>query len=205
MRSSTKITHAEKRKRGRPRAFITEEVLERVRGVFWAKGFAGASLDDLAEAAGLNRPSLYAAFGDKQDLYIATLKFYGERSIAQMDALMAMEEMPIEERVGRVYKAAIDMYTAPPTRPGCLIVSTAAVESPTHPEIGKVAAGLLAAIEKSFEKGFAKSRLAKVPSPAERAHMAGAIMYAMSIRARLGARVADLRKFAADMIPVICR
>jgi len=205
MRTSTKITYGEKRKRGRPRAFITEEVLERVRGVFWAKGFAGASLDDLAEAADLNRPSLYAAFGDKEDLYIATLKYYGERSIAQMDALMARDDMPIAERVGRIYKAAIDMYTAPPTQPGCLIVSTAAVESPTHPEIGKVAAGLLAGIEKSFEKGFARSELARTPSPAERAHMAGALMYAMSIRARLGAKAADLRKFAADMIPVICR
>ena len=200
MRNGTEIP----RKRGRPREFITEEVLERVREVFWAKGFAGASLDDLAQAAGLNRPSLYAAFGDKEDLYIATLKFYGTRSIALMDEIMARDE-PIEQRVGRVYKAAIDMYTAPPHRPGCLIVSTAAVESPTHPEIGKVAAALLAGIEKSFEKGFARSTLAKSPTPAERAHMAGALMYAMSIRARLGAKTADLRNFAKDMIPVICR
>jgi AcrR family transcriptional regulator len=192
------------RKRGRPREFITSEVLERVREVFWAKGFAATSLDDLAKASGLNRPSLYAAFGDKEDLYIATLKFYGERSIAQMDQVMG-SDLPIEERVGRIYKAAIDLYTAPPHRPGCLIVGTAAVESPSHPEIGKVAAGLLAGIEKSFEKGFANSSLKKSPSPAERAHMAGALMYAMSIRARLGARTADLRKFAAEMIPVVCR
>jgi AcrR family transcriptional regulator len=200
MQNGTKIA----RPRGRPRGFITEEVLEKVRGVFWEKGFAAASLDDLAKASGLNRPSLYAAFGDKEDLYIATLRFYGERSIAPMDALMT-SDLPIEERVGRVYKAAIDIYTTPPHRPGCMIVSTAAVESPSHPEIGKVAAELLAGIEKSFEKGFARSNLKKSPTPAERAHMAGALMYAMSIRARLGAKTADLKKFAAEMVPVVCR
>src|SRR5437868_8754755 len=73
MRTGTEIT---KRSRGRPRGFDAEEVLERVRGVFLAKGFTGASLDELAAAAGLNRPSLYAAFGDKGQLYIATLRFY---------------------------------------------------------------------------------------------------------------------------------
>src|SRR5262245_49224065 len=63
MRNSTELT---KRSPGRPRGFITEEVLDRVRTVFTAKGFAAASLDELAAAAGLNRPSLYAAFGDKE-------------------------------------------------------------------------------------------------------------------------------------------
>jgi TetR/AcrR family transcriptional regulator, copper-responsive repressor len=86
MRTGTEIT---KRSRGRPRGFITEEVLEKVRGVFMAKGFTGASLDELAAAAGLNRPSLYAAFGDKEQLYIATLRFYGTKSIQGLDAILA--------------------------------------------------------------------------------------------------------------------
>jgi AcrR family transcriptional regulator len=75
MRTSTKIA---KPSRGRPRSFIAEEVLDRVRAVFMTKGFAAASLDELAAAAGLNRPSLYAAFGDKEQLYIAALRFYVE-------------------------------------------------------------------------------------------------------------------------------
>jgi AcrR family transcriptional regulator len=82
-------TEKEKRSRGRPRGFITEEVLEKVRGVFLAKGFTGASLDELSAAAGLNRPSLYAAFGDKEQLYIATLRFYGAKSIEGLDAILA--------------------------------------------------------------------------------------------------------------------
>src|SRR5215467_3158198 len=131
MRTGTEIT---KRSRGRPRGFSTEEVLEKVRAVFLAKGFTGASLDELAAAAGLNRPSLYAAFGDKEQLYIAALRFYGQRSVAALDAILTGPGT-IEQRLGKVYNTAIDLYTAPPHRPGCMIVGTAAVEAPMHPPI----------------------------------------------------------------------
>ena len=200
MRNSTEIT---KRSRGRPRTFIPSEVLDRVRTVFMAKGFAAASLDELAAASGLNRPSLYAAFGDKEQLYIATLRFYGARSVEGLEEILAGPGT-IEQRLGKVYKAAIDLYTAPPHRPGCMIVGTAAVESPSHPKIAAVANELLAAIEKSLERAFAASGLARKPSPAARAHMAGAILYAIAIRARLGAKAADLKAFATSMVPAIC-
>lgn len=200
MRTGTEIT---KRSRGRPRGFVTEEVLERVRTVFMAKGFTGASLDELAAAAGLNRPSLYAAFGDKEQLYIATLRFYGARSIEGLEAILAGPGT-IQQRLSRVYAAAIDLYTAPPHRPGCMIVGTAAVESPTHPKIAEVATELLAAIEKSLERAFAASDLPGRPTPAARARMAGAILYAIAIRARLGTRAVDLKAFANSMVPTIC-
>jgi AcrR family transcriptional regulator len=200
MRTSTEIS---KRSRGRPRAFITDEVLDRVRVVFMEKGFAAASLDDLAAASGLNRPSLYAAFGDKEQLYIRTLRFYGARSIEGLDAILA-EKGTIQNRLGKVYKASIDLYTAPPHRPGCLIVGTAAVEAPTHPKIAAVAAELLAAIETSLERAFSASDLPPMPTPAARARMAGAILYAIAIRARLGTKAVELRAFAASMVQAIC-
>lgn len=200
MRTSTEIS---KPSRGRPRTFITDEVLDRVRVVFMEKGFAAASLDDLAAASGLNRPSLYAAFGDKEQLYIHTLRFYGARSIEGLDAILA-EKGTIQNRLGKVYKASIDLYTAPPHRPGCLIVGTAAVEAPTHPKIAAVAAELLAAIETSLERAFAASDLHPTPTPAARARMAGAILYAIAIRARLGTKAVELRAFAASMVQAIC-
>lgn len=201
MRTSTEIS---KRPRGRPRSFDTDQVLERVRGVFMAKGFAGASLDELAEAAGLNRPSLYAAFGDKEQLYIHTLRFYGERSIAALNGVLAGGGT-IQQRLAKVYTSAIDLYTAPPHRPGCMIVGTAAVEAPSHPRIAEIAAELLAGIEKSLETAFAASDLPRDPAPAARARMAGAIMYAIAIRARIGIKTSELRAFANAMVPVICR
>src|SRR5262245_47527927 len=135
MPSSTKIIEEViRRPRGRPRGFEPDAVLQRVRAVFLEKGFAGASLDELAEAAGLNRPSLYAAFGDKEQLYIHTLRAYGAQGVAAMDAALAGEG-PIDKRLGQVFRGAVDIYTAPPSPRGCMIVGTAAVEAPTHPKI----------------------------------------------------------------------
>ncbi len=197
-----------KRPRGRPRGFETEEVLQRVRNVFIEKGFAGASLDELSEAAGLNRPSLYAAFGDKEQLYIHTLRHYGIHGVAGIDAIFGGKG-PIDKRLGQVFKGAIDLYTAPPYPRGCMIVGTAAVEAPTRPRIAAAAAELLQATEDAFERAFARAvaegELATDPSPAGRACMAGAALHTLAIRARLGTKPAELRAYAASLIPVICR
>ena len=200
MRNGTELT---KRSRGRPRGFIPSQVLDRVRTVFMEKGFAAASLDELAAAAGLNRPSLYAAFGDKEQLYIAhaALLRHARRRRSRRDP--GRRRARSTSGWARSIKGAIDLYTAPPHRPGCMIVGTAAVESPSHPKIA-AAARALAAIEKCLERAFAASDLPRKPSAAARARMAGAILYAIAIRARLGAKAADLRAFAASMVPAIC-
>src|SRR6476620_9841235 len=62
--------------RGRPRAFDPDAALERAMHVFWAKGYEGASLSDLTRAMRINRPSLYAAFGNKEQLFRKALDRY---------------------------------------------------------------------------------------------------------------------------------
>src|SRR5262249_62055712 len=64
------------RRLGRPRAYDPEVALQRAMDAFWDGGFSGTSLDDLSDRTGMNRPSLYAAFGDKQALYLKTLDGY---------------------------------------------------------------------------------------------------------------------------------
>lgn len=179
-----------------------------MRAVFVNKGFAGASLDELAEAAGLNRPSLYAAFGDKEQLYIHTLRFYGEKSLHGLKALLD-GKAPIDKRLGQAFNAAIAIYCAPPRAPGCLVVGTATVEAATRPKIAAAATEFLATVEKCFERAFegavADGELARTPSPAARARMAGAVLHTLAIRARLGVKPAELKALAASMIPAICR
>ena len=63
---------------GRPRAFDPDRALDRALEVFWRKGYEGASLSDLTSAMRINRPSLYAAFGDKQTLFRRALDRYAE-------------------------------------------------------------------------------------------------------------------------------
>ena len=65
---------------GRPREFDVDEALDRALQVFWRKGYEGASLPDLTEAMGINRPSLYAAFGNKEELFRKALDRYAERA-----------------------------------------------------------------------------------------------------------------------------
>jgi AcrR family transcriptional regulator len=207
MRNGTKKQLAGKAARGRPRSFDEAEVLQRVHAVFLEKGFSGASLDELAAAAKLNRPSLYAAFGDKEQLYLHTLMQYGEQSIEALDEILA-RRLPITQRLDQAYKAAVGLYTALPDAPGCMIVNTAAVEAPSHPRIGMAAAKLIAGLEDVFERAFARAvddgELAPSPSPAARARMAAAILDTLALRARLGASAASLRAFAYSMVPGIC-
>jgi AcrR family transcriptional regulator len=207
MRNSTKTPKTDKAPRGRPRSFDEAEVLERVRAVFLEKGFSGASLDDLAAAAKLNRPSLYAAFGDKEGLYLHALKHYGEQSGAAMESIFA-RKLPIEQRLAQVYKAAVELYTRLPNAPGCMIVNTAAVEAPTHPRIGAAAAKLIAefeaVLEHTFARAVAEGELTPLPSPTTRARLAAAIFDTLAVRARLGESAAGLRAFALLMVPGIC-
>src|SRR6204780_4587362 len=67
------------RRRGRPRAFEPETALTQAMDVFWQGGFAATSLDDLSAATGLNRPSLYGAFGDKRAIYLQAYRQYRKR------------------------------------------------------------------------------------------------------------------------------
>ncbi len=203
MRNDTKIA----RPRGRPRAFDEDEALDRIRETFLEKGFSGASLDDLASAAGLNRPSLYAAFGDKESLYLHALRRYGEISLQMLDTVLGAPE-PLSARLERIYRTAINLYTAPPVPLGCMIVNTAVVEAPSRPKIAAAGAELIARIEKRLEAAFARAiKDGEIPAgrgSAGRARLAGAVFDTLAVRARFGESPAKLKAYAKSIIPVLC-
>ncbi len=205
MRSGTK---KEKRPRGRPRTFDPNEVLDRVRMVFIEKGFTAASLDDLAAAAGLNRPSLYAAFGDKEQLYIHALRRYGMQVYAGLKSILSTKGR-LEKRLAVAYTSAIKLYTTPPLAPGCMIIGTATTEAPSHPKIAAAAQGLLDEIEKllveAFTAAIAAGEMKSDPDPVTRARLAGALFDTLAVRARLGRPPKELEKLAMSMIAAICR
>ena len=94
---------AEKPRRGRPRQYDPDRALAGAADAFWQSGYAGTSLDELSAATGMNRPSLYAAFGDKSDLYLKTLERYRDQSRALALELLAMpvhNEAEIEGAIG---------------------------------------------------------------------------------------------------------
>src|ERR1700754_4297590 len=125
MRKSTQIS--DKRPRCRPRAYDAEVALASARDAFWRAGYSATSLDDLSAATGMNRPSIYGAFGDKHALYLETLARYRAMSVAALHQALDAD-LPIGELLARVFAAAIAIYTGAGGR-GCYAVGTAATES----------------------------------------------------------------------------
>src|SRR6478752_596500 len=95
--------------RGRPRSFDADAVLDKARAVFWNLGYAATSLDDLAAATGLNRPSLYAAFGDKHALYMAALTRSRTEATAALGAALNTAA-PLRQLLKIIFDRTVDIY-----------------------------------------------------------------------------------------------
>jgi AcrR family transcriptional regulator len=117
--TTTVAAHSHK---GRPREFCVDAALAAALRVFWSKGYEGASMADLTEAMGITKPSLYAAFGNKEALFNKALDLY-EREKA--DYMHAALEAPTARGVAeRLMYGALDMHTCPENPSGCLGVIT---------------------------------------------------------------------------------
>src|SRR3954467_11842308 len=110
-------------RRGRPRGFDVEQALEDALKVFWRKGYEGTSLDDLTDAMKINRPSLYAAFGNKEKLFRRALERYSNGPASHVcAALQAPTARAVAERT---LIGTVDLLTDPRHPRGCLIVQGA--------------------------------------------------------------------------------
>src|SRR3546814_13184383 len=102
---------------GRPRSFDIDEALDRALEVFWRKGYEGASLSDLTEAMGIARPSLYAAFGNKEELFCKALDRYVEQKVAHVRK--AFEEPTARGVAERLLRGGADLLTDQIGRASC--------------------------------------------------------------------------------------
>src|SRR5271163_1420784 len=105
---------------GRPRAFDVEKALDGAMHVFWRKGYLGTSLSDLTDAMGINRPSLYAAFGNKESLFRKALEHYSKGPSAYLGE--ALREPNARAVFERVLRGVVDLLTDPQTPTTCLWV-----------------------------------------------------------------------------------
>src|SRR5882724_11006786 len=146
------------KRRGRPRAYQPDVALGKALDLFRKDGFAATSLDDLSAATGMNRPSLYGAFGDKRELYLKSYQRYRQDARAAMIDIFR-EESPIRSRLERIYAVALDIYLSGEAGPrGCFTVMTAASEAVSDPEIRAMVLEGLVELDKAFAACF---RLAK--------------------------------------------
>src|SRR5579859_1997361 len=163
-------------RRGRPRAYDPQAALQQATDAFWRNGYSGTSLDDIVAATGMNRPSLYAAFGDKERLYLKALAHYWESRFAEMREALAADQ-PLAEALMHIYDAALSLYFSGHTRPrGCFVIGTAVTEAVEDSNIrSSLAAGIRAFdadFEALFRKGKAKGELKTDADPATLAVLA---------------------------------
>jgi AcrR family transcriptional regulator len=196
------------RPRGRPRAYDPDEALARATAAFWRAGYSATSLDALSEATGMNRPSLYGAFGDKRALYLATLARYVEAGRSAMQAALSTDR-PLREGLKRVYDVALKMYyPADETARGCFLIGTAATESVGDAEVRGVLGAGLREFDRAFEsrlrRAQADGELAAAADPAMLARIASALLHTLALRSRAGDSRSSLAATAAAGIDLIC-
>lgn len=112
---------------GRPRAFDTQQALARARDLFWSRGYAATSVQDLVDELGVQRGSLYAAFGDKHDLYLKAVALYAKENVEQLEAML--REGPVLPALRRMLLDPSELTGASGRRTGrrgCLVGNTTA-------------------------------------------------------------------------------
>jgi len=199
---------AAKRPRGRPRQYDPDTALDRARNAFWDTGYAATSLDDLSAATGLNRPSLYGAFGDKQALYLASLDRSRRELTASLTAALAPAE-PLRRALERVFSSASDIYVRGETaQRGCFLIGTAVTEAVADPAIRAALAQALAEIDAAFadrlRRAQAAGDLAAQANVTGLARLATATLNGMAVRARAGGGQDEVASFGAALVDMIC-
>jgi AcrR family transcriptional regulator len=176
------------RNRGRPRSFDREEAVERAMLIFWRQGYEGTSLTQLTEAMGINPPSLYAAFGDKQRLFQEVLDRYQDRAGICVGRALS-DEPTARAGIHRMLRDAAIGLTRPDCPKGCMVVAaqSSTAPDPLREDLVRRRNESQAAIQKRLEQAIAEGELSAETDAAALAAFFSTVFQGMTIQARDGA------------------
>jgi TetR/AcrR family transcriptional repressor of nem operon len=182
----------------RPKAFDRDAALEAAIQVFWAKGFAGASTDDLTAAMGIGRQSLYDTFGDKRRLYLEALARYNTDNVARHLSSLRNAASPTQAIEGLLLQFANE----PEDRRarGCMGVNSICEfgQDPDVAEARRASGELLeAGLSRLVENGKASGDIGASVDPRSAARFIAATLAGMKVQAKAGAPAEVLREVAA--------
>jgi AcrR family transcriptional regulator len=183
------------RRRGRPRSFDREAVLARAMRVFWERGYEGTSIADLLRAMGITPPSLYAAFGSKEQLFREAIEYYSR--VESAGTCIAMQhEGSAREAIERMLRANADAYADPAKPSGCMVVLCATMGPPANESVRTYLAALRGQgqdeIQHRLEAAVADGELPPGTDTAGMALFFTTVLQGMSLQARDGAGRAAL-------------
>jgi AcrR family transcriptional regulator len=182
--------------RGRPRCFNLEEALDRSLLLFWEKGFKNTSLDEIAEAVGVKKPSLYAAFGDKEMLFRKVLQRYSGKLSEPVQALDRYDD--IREAINAFIELGIAAGCGNGHPRGCLLASAFADSTLLPPNLAKEIKGLINQADEAVAQRLKKAvRDGQLPSDFDvkgAAKFLITLMHGVALRLRAGESHADLQR-----------
>jgi len=191
---------------GRRRAFDKDEALQQAMLVFWDKGYSGASLSDLIQAMGINKPSMYAAFGNKQQLYISAVNKYVEDYSSDHLDNLAGSALTLSDKLRKHLHDIVQTVANPNNPLGCLIASsTCSIGSNSLPED---ATQLILDINQASKTAFirfftaeqARGVISADESPEELAGYLLTIQFGLAVAARNGTAIEPLNKMVERFI-----
>jgi AcrR family transcriptional regulator len=190
-----------KRPRGRPQSYELDQVLDAAVLVFWSNGYEGASLDGLTKAMGINRPSLYAKFGNKHGLFLAAIDRYIE-TISAPQSIPLAQEADIRAGVAGYFREIVRTVTTANRPAGCLIASVACEVAERDTDVRAKIAALLGQAESFIDARLEAEGYGKDADPD--ASVTGAMVVVAGLgfapRARLGASRKSLNKIADGFV-----
>jgi AcrR family transcriptional regulator len=183
---------------GRPREFDTEEAIAKAMRLFWRKGYEGTSVSDLTDELGINRPSLYAAFGGKDELFLKVLDRYDRETAPFTQAsLRAPTARALAE--GLMYGACA-FHSDARNPPGCLMVHGALIggsaSAMAREETRSRRARLKDLIAERLTRAQAEGDLGRGDDPSALAGYLVAMLRGLAVEAASGAQPAELREIA---------
>ena len=194
------------RSRGRPRKYDHETALMQAMQVFWHKGMTATSFDDLVEAMQMNRPSIYRAFGNKEEIYRQSLALFGQGGLSQLDSLVSSDG-PLRQDLDRFFDDALDVYCGGEEPLGCFIACIAVADVTVHPENRPDLLDLIAEIDRRFEQrciiAGQHGQVGPDVDPALLARSLQGLLHTLAVRARAGqsrAQLAELKAFHLDCL-----
>ncbi len=179
--------------RGRPRQFNTEEALKRAMLVFWRRGYRGTSLDDITVALQINRPSVYAAFGDKEALFLQVVDYYRNQFL-QPAVIKLLQCENLHEGLETYFRSQSNVISGSGHPPGCMIACLLSEECCESDAIKQKLTSFIDTADHNFTTLFENHRdeLNPVLTPAQAGKLLLSTLQGIAIRARSGAKRKEL-------------
>lgn len=178
---------------GRPRNFDPEKALEKALRVFWRRGYEGASLPELTKAMGINRPSMYATFGNKEQLFKKAVDRYCVEPTAHLEECLA--EPTIRKVAERLIRDTAEKLACPKNPRGCLILQGALACGKESESIRRDLVARRAVRERAICERFAQAKTGELPKGVaadDLARYVSTVMQGLAVQAASGATGEEL-------------